>query len=176
MVEVKEAFRNFLKCEEETEIRFAVLEMKSCNGMESHPFTKAECEFKIREGTDKESLYITVGQMFKNGILFMKDRVGKKKKKEAPKKEAFSRITEYYKSKGEKHNSFYSFLSMNSEDVNTVYINVLDKSGIYNNKTFFYDLFPAINCIKCKVYQLLKATIVDSCYKGESYIQFLKKM
>lgn len=75
--------------------------------------------------------------MFKNGIFFMKDRVGKKKKKEVFKKEVFLCIIEYYKLKGEKYNFFYSFLFMNSEDVNIVYINVLDKSGIYNNKIFF---------------------------------------
>lgn len=47
--------------------------------------------------------------MFKDGIKFMKDRIGKKKKKDASQKEALSRITSFYKSKGEKHISFYSF-------------------------------------------------------------------
>lgn len=133
MAEVKDAFRNFIECEKNHEIRFAVLEMESCNGMDSQPFTKAECEFKIRETTDKKSLYITVGQMFKDGIKFMKDRIGKKKKKDASQKEALSRITSFYKSKGEKHISFTVFLSMNREEVNTVYIYAMDKSGIYNS-------------------------------------------
>lgn len=31
---------------------------------------------------DKKFLYIIVGQMFKDGIKFMKDRIGKKKKKD----------------------------------------------------------------------------------------------
>lgn len=47
MVEVKEVFCNFFKCEEEIEIWFVVLEMKFCNGMESYLFIKVECEFKI---------------------------------------------------------------------------------------------------------------------------------
>lgn len=114
MAEVKDAFRNFIECEKNHEIRFAVLEMESCNGMDSQPFTKAECEFKIRETTDKKSLYITVGQMFKDGIKFMKDRIGKKKKKDASQKEALSRITSFYKSKAKNEASLRKVFDMDT--------------------------------------------------------------
>lgn len=98
---MKKDFSDYINSDEK--VQFAVVKFKSCNGMESRSFTKAECEFDVLKGDDTKSLWVTLDQMFKNGIRFINNIINGVDTTDSE-KDALKRIETYYQSKGKKNN------------------------------------------------------------------------
>lgn len=98
MVDMKKIFSDYLESEEE-EVRFAVIKFKSCNGMESRSFSNAECEFDVLKENENESLWVTLEEMFRNGIRLMTAIKNGETITDSPEKNAIERIERYYQSK-----------------------------------------------------------------------------
>lgn len=102
MVDMKKIFSDYLRSEEE-EVRFAVIKFKSCNGMKSRSFSNAECEFDVLKANENESLWVTLEEMFRNGILLITAIKNGETITDSPEKNAIERIERYYQSKGNKN-------------------------------------------------------------------------
>lgn len=98
MVDMKKIFSDYLRSEEE-EVRFAVIKFKSCNGMKSRSFSNAECEFDVLKANENESLWVTLEEMFRNGILLITAIKNGETITDSPEKNAIERIERYYQSK-----------------------------------------------------------------------------
>lgn len=100
---MKKIFSDYIDSEKK-EVRFAVVKFNSCNGNQRRSFTQAECKFDILKGNDKKSFWVTLDQMFKNGICFINDIIGGVDTTDSKKKDALKRVETYYQSKGKKNN------------------------------------------------------------------------
>lgn len=77
----EDVFKEGLKYLKKT-VKFAVVILKSCNGVKSNPFSKADCEFEFFKQEEK-TIAIPFHFLFDNGMNFLRDmdmvKQGKKK-------------------------------------------------------------------------------------------------
>lgn len=80
------------------DVRFAILKITSCNGMDNVSFSQSKISFDpLTEG--KDTLYVTLEQMFRHGISVLEDVRNGKKIEETSTYAALVHLCEYYKSK-----------------------------------------------------------------------------
>lgn len=83
------------------DVRFAILKITSCNGMDNVSFSNSKISFDpLTEG--KDASYVTLEQMFGHGTSVLEDVRDGKGIEETSEYDALVHLSEYYKSKGEK--------------------------------------------------------------------------
>lgn len=94
---LKDLFNEDLMKYVRDDVRFAILKITSCNGMEDVSFSNSKIIFNLlKEG--KDASYVTLEQMFGHGISVLED-VRNGKEIEEISKYALVHLCEYYKSK-----------------------------------------------------------------------------
>lgn len=80
-------------------VRFNIVQLQSCNGLTSCPFSKADCEFEFFKD-EKGKRFISFAQLFKRGMTFLDEIVNVGKGKlEGPAKNAILCLGEFFKTK-----------------------------------------------------------------------------
>lgn len=92
-------------------VRFNIVQLQSCNGLTSCPFSKADCEFEFFKD-EKGNSFISFAELFKRGMTFLDEIVNVGiGTLERPFKNAILCLGEFFKTKGKGILMLFSFLS-----------------------------------------------------------------
>lgn len=91
-------------------VHFNIVQLQSCNGLTSCPFSKADCEFEFVKD-EKGNSFIFFATLFKRGMTFLDEIVNVGKGKlEGPAKNALLCLGEFFKTKGKGYLNVIFFL------------------------------------------------------------------